>query len=134
MSASESEPRRLARFGIAGAINTIVGVTVIFALTVVGMAPALANATGYAAGFVLSFALSRRFVFRSARSLRSALPLFTACFAAAFALNQAVLHAALRILDASAIVAQSLAVTTYIVVMYLLQRFVVFRAPSPDLR
>jgi putative flippase GtrA len=134
MSASESEPRRLARFGIAGAINTIVGVSVIFALTVVGMVPAIANATGYAAGFVLSFALSRSFVFRSARSVRSALPLFAACFAAAFALNQAVLHAALRILDTSAMIAQSLAVTTYIVVMYLLQRFFVFRIAQPGQR
>lgn len=132
MSVSDSEPRRLARFVVAGAINTAVGVGVIFALTLLGMAPALANATGYATGFAFSFVLGRSFVFRSARSVRSSLPRFATCFAAAFAMNQIVLHVALRMLDAPAMIAQSLAVTTYIAFMYLVQRFVVFRKASPD--
>ena len=54
----------IARYALTGIANTLFGYGVIVAGLLAGMTDYAANALGYAAGFVLSFALNRRFTYR----------------------------------------------------------------------
>src|SRR5512140_2111562 len=89
----------IARFGLAGLINTAAGFAVIAALDLgLGVDPHIANAAGYVFGIALSFVLNRSFVFRHEAGAASTAPRFLAAAALAFALNQGVLWAAGAIL------------------------------------
>lgn len=126
MSSVKAESRRVARFGVAGVVNTAVGFAVIFCLTALAVAPHIANAIGYAVGLGLSFALSKYFVFRSRAKTRSALGLFVGCFVFAFILNQTVLYVGIHEFAMRPLWAQAGAVGVYCVSMYMLQRYLVF--------
>jgi putative flippase GtrA len=88
----------LSRYGLAGVANTAIGFGVITVLdAVLGAPPTLANAAGFAVGMLCSFMLNQRFVFRSQARLRSVGPKYMVAVALCFALNQAVLRAALTL-------------------------------------
>jgi putative flippase GtrA len=120
----------LSRFALAGAANTVFGFLVIAGLDLgFGLNPHIANAAGYAAGLVLSFQLSKRFVFRAAKPAPLAGPRFLAAAGGAFALNQAALGGALILLgsgEAARLAAQAAGVATYTVALFLACRFWVF--------
>ncbi|BEP95510.1 hypothetical protein GmRootA79_38940 [Acidovorax sp. A79] len=124
------EARVLVRFLGSGAVNTLLGFGIIFALMAGGMDPLWANIAGYAVGFVIGFLLSRNFVFRSngkfiGQSLRYLLS-FTICFV----LNLFVLRAALQ--HMAAIPAQVLASAAYTASMFLLARLWIYRSPHEE--
>src|SRR5262245_61160301 len=127
----------IARFGFAGLVNTAVGVAVVAVLDpLLGVAPPLANAIGYLAGAGVGFVLNRAFVFRSQAALPAAGLRYAAAAAAAFTLNQGVLHIAGSLLgagQAQRMAAQLLAMASYSLALFLLCRFWVFRpaAGSP---
>ncbi|MDB5457307.1 MAG: GtrA family protein [Caulobacter sp.] len=120
------------RYGAAGVVNTLVGLSVIVALEQgAGLNPFLANAGGYAVGICVSFVLSRLFVFGAARSWRGAAPRYAAAVVLAFGLNQGVLWLARTVLGALAwgpIVAQGAAVISYTAALFLISRYWVFAA------
>ncbi len=125
----------VARYGLAGVINTLVSLAVITALDLgLHAPPALANAAGYAVGIVVSYALNRRFVFRSQTPTRASGPRFVVVTAAGFLLNQAVLHLALRALGPgpwSHEAAQIIAMASYTVSVFVACRLWVFpRGPA----
>lgn len=128
MSSFDGESSRLARFGVAGGINTAIGFGVILGLTALAVAPAIANAAGYAVGVGFSFLLSKHFVFRSKAKGVWELGPFICCFASAFILNQIVLDAAINILGMRPLWAQLSSIGAYCAIMYLLQRYMVFGA------
>jgi putative flippase GtrA len=119
------------RFGLVGAANTALGLGITSALDLgLHINPQGANAVGYAAGMVLSYAMSRAFVFRRAAGAELTAPKFVAALAIAFAVNQVVLLIAGRALgpaQAMHLAAQALAMGSYTVVNFLLCRFWVFR-------
>jgi len=126
-----AEFARFLRFGLAGVANTLVGLGVIAALDLgLHVRPAIANAAGYAAGIALSFVLSRRFVFRSRGSARTAAPRFLISAAIAFAANQVVLAAAGQLLGgdpASRLAAQVCGMSVYTLTLFVLGRFWIFK-------
>jgi putative flippase GtrA len=123
--------RRLALYGAAGVINTIVGYGVIFTLDVVlKVDPHIANAAGYAVGVVCAFLLNRFLVFRSSESAARTGPKFLAAALLSFGLNQLVLTGALSILGHAPVahaVSQLLGMASYTVATFLLCQLWVFR-------
>lgn len=122
----------LARFGLAGLVNTAVGFAVIAGLDVgLGVEPHLANAAGYAVGIAIGFVLNRGFVFRSGAGWRTTGPKYLAAILIAFALNQAVLFAAGSVLGvepAMRLAAQLLAMASYTAAQFILFKLWVFRS------
>jgi putative flippase GtrA len=89
---------RAGRYGLAGMVNTGLGLAVIYALDLgLHVAPALANAIGYAVGVLASFALSKLFVFKSAEPVSATGPRYIAVVLTAFLINQAVLRLTLAV-------------------------------------
>jgi putative flippase GtrA len=118
----------LSRFGIAGLINTAVGLAIIVALDLgLGMRPQLANAAGYAVAIAVSFLLSRNFVFRSRRP--GAAWRFAIAIAVAFVANQIALTIAGAVLGAHPLArsaAQLCGMGVYTVTQFLVCYFWVF--------
>jgi putative flippase GtrA len=127
----------IARFGLAGLVNTAIGFAVVVVLDpVLGLAPALANAIGYAVGMAVGFILNRGFVFRSRGALPAAGLRYAIAAAAAFLLNQGVLRMAGAALGGGAahrLAAQLMAMAAYSATLFLICRLWVFRpvADSP---
>ena len=128
MSRWRSEAALLTRYAGSGALNTLAGFTVIFALMALDFSPYTANIGGYLAGFILGFGVSKEFVFRSnghfvGESLR-----YLVAFLLCFGLNLLALKLALT--QVSALLAQLLAAAVYTGMMYLLTRYFVFFSGS----
>ena len=124
----------IARFGLAGLVNTAIGFAVVVVLDpVLGLSPPLANAAGYAVGMTVGFVLNRGFVFRSQTGLPAAGLRYLIAAGCAFVLNQIVLRlagAALGGGSAQHIAAQLMAMAVYSVALFFLCRLWVFRAPA----
>ncbi|WP_213939887.1 GtrA family protein [Pseudomonas sp. dw_612] len=126
MSRWRAESSYLGRYIGSGAFNTLVGFAVIFLAMWAGFSPSAANISGYAAGFILGFVLSKKIVFRSNGSFVKESVRYLVAFLAAFTLNFIVLHLALDKLGLAAIAAQIVAAFVYTFAMYVLTRFYVF--------
>jgi len=122
----------LLRYLVVGVVNTLLAFGLVLLLQeVVGLSPFTANAAGYAAGLVCSYFLNRHFTFKSRRRHREALPAFAAAAALSYALNLAVLAAALQWARLPAVVAQTLAAVSFTACFYVLSRVFVFHAEPP---
>ncbi|OIR06741.1 GtrA-like protein [mine drainage metagenome] len=126
MSRWREESAFLTRYAGSGALNTLVGFSVIFLLMALGVSPFIANIGGYVVGFAMGFALSKKFVFRSnghfvVESIR-----YLIAFLLCFALNFLVLRLTLTLLHWNVVFAQFGAAATYTLSMYLLSRWFVF--------
>lgn len=123
----ELEVRRLiGRFSIAGVFNSLVGYAVIYLTMWLGLNPVWANVVGYGVGLALAYQLSLRFVFSPTGHSRSRVFRFLLTFGIAYMLNLLVL----RQLLASGVhsyLAQIIAAIPYLLGMFLLSRFWVFR-------
>ncbi len=121
----------VARFGLAGLVNTAVGFAVIALLDpVLGVPPPLANAAGYAVGVGVGFVLNRGFVFRSRTGLPASGLRYLIAALCAFVLNQGVLHVAGMALGAGPVrhlAAQLTAMAVYSLALFFLCRLWVFR-------
>jgi putative flippase GtrA len=121
----------LSRFGVAGAVNTAVGLAVIYLLDVgLGIDPRVANAVGYAVGMCFSFALNRSFVFRHDGAIGVSATRYAVVVATAFLLNQCVLVLTGLILGDSTrgrLLAQLSAMISYTATVFLLSRLWAFK-------
>jgi putative flippase GtrA len=115
------------RFALVGVVNTAVGYAVILLLHYgLALQPLLANVGGYAIGGGVSYVLNRRFSFGSNRPHAQALPRFIGAVAMSFGVNLLVLRLALMVPNLPVAVAQAIAIGSYMVVFYLISRFLVF--------
>ena len=121
-----SLPRLLAKYSLSGLVNTVIGYALIFACMHFGLAPTPSNVVGYAAGFVLSFAQSRYWVFRSADSVTADATRFVPAFLVAYAVNFGVLQAGLA-MGINAYVAQIAAGVAFVGTGFVLNHLFVFR-------
>jgi putative flippase GtrA len=117
------------RFLSVGAVNALVGLLVIWFLHLGDIA---ANATGYAVGLTISFALNSRwtFVYRGTQWL--AFMRFLLMALAAYGVNLLVVMAAIRLAGVNAYLAQALGIPAYTLTMYFGSKYLVFRPGSPS--
>jgi len=128
MSKWQTETAYLGRYAGSGVLNTLVGLSVIFILMALGVSPILANIGGYLVGLIMGFFLSKKLVFRSNGHVTSESIRYMAAFLTSFILNLIVLQSTLSVIHLNANYAQLLSAATYTITMYLLSRFIVFRA------
>jgi putative flippase GtrA len=125
----------LIRFGLAGAVNTVLGLSIIEGLDLgFHVDPHLANAAGYAAGIAVGFVLNRGFVFKSDGHVGRTGARYLIAVALAFVANQAVLAAALPLYGASPLGrlgAQLTGMATYTLLLFALCKGWVFRSAKP---
>lgn len=120
--------RQFARYCLVGALNTGVGLSIIFAaMGVFRLSPVVSNAVGFGAGFLVSFALNRQWTFKSTRSMQWSFPLFALICAVGYVLNLTALVAAIHILDVAPYLAQLVGVGAYAIFVFLGSRFLAFR-------
>jgi putative flippase GtrA len=128
MSKWQTESAYFGRYAGSGALNTLVGFSVIFILMALGVSPILANVGGYLFGLILGFLLSKKLVFRSNGHFATEIIRYLAAFLFCFVVNLLVLQLTLDFLRWNATFCQLLAAAAYTVTMYLLTRLLVFRA------
>lgn len=104
----------------AGGLSTLFGYSVIaLCMAAFAMPPLAANAAGFAAGYVVSFLLHRRFTFRSTVGYTSGLAAYLPVVAVGYVANAAVLLVSTRLLGLNPYLAQALAIATYVVLTFL---------------
>ena len=124
MSRWRSESAYLGRYAGSGALNTLSGFAVIFALMSLGFSPFVANIGGYLVGFILGFVISKKFVFRSNGHFVSESLRYLVAFLICFGMNLVALQIALTHMHA--LFAQILAAVVYTGTMYIFTRWFVF--------
>jgi putative flippase GtrA len=121
----------VARFGVAGLINTVVGFLVIETLDVgLGVQSNIANGCGYAVGMGVGFVLNHGFVFRY-QGGRGVVARYLAVVMLAFLVNQAVLvgvHALLGPTPLMRTAAQLAGMASYTALTFILCQQWVFRS------
>lgn len=126
MSRWRSESAYITRYACAGGLNAVVGLGSIFVLMWIGLSPILANIIGYLLSLMLAFFTAKKFVFRSAGKVRSESIRYLIAFSLSFLCNLGMLHISLEILMLPTGVAQLIAISSYVVTMYLISRIFVF--------
>ena len=116
------------RFAIVGVANTLVGLLAIYGmLFFTDAGPVVANACGYAIGFVLSFLLNRAWSFRSSRSVGQDLPRYLGVAAVAYCCNLVVVVLGAHHFPSHPYAIQFLGIATYTTLMFFGCRMFVFR-------
>jgi putative flippase GtrA len=116
----------LLRYGAAGLINSLIGFGVILlTMSVLGMPPLLANALGFAAGYLSGYLLHRSFTFRSSVPHGQGLRRWLAATAFGYVANLAVLMGLIAA-GVNHVWAQAAAIAAYVMITFLLGRFFVF--------
>lgn len=57
------------RFGMVGCLNTLVGLSTIYLLMLLGLNPLIANLFGYGGGFIISFLFNKKWTFASRQKI-----------------------------------------------------------------
>jgi putative flippase GtrA len=127
-----NERRLISRYAVAGLINGVVSVSAIYVCMFFGVSALASNVAGYAAGLLISFSLSKVFVFESKRRTGPELKRFLLSFLVSFLLNLVVLTVLTESTRVSAFIAQFAAISVYVLVMFSLSRWVVFKAGVDD--
>jgi len=119
----------LPRFLTAGVVNTAVGLAVIVvARDMLGLGDIAANASGYAAGLLIGFAVNRAWTFRHSGAALPSFLRFLLVFALAYAANLAVLGATLEPLSPWPYLPHLLGMIVYTGIFYAGSRLVAFRS------
>jgi putative flippase GtrA len=122
--------RAFLKFVAVGVVNTAAGLATVFAADRwLGAKAYVANAAGLAVGIVIGYQLNRLWTFRGSRGGTNAPLRYLVAFAAAYAINLAILRLALDA-DLPALPAQGAALAAYSLVFFLLCRVIVFPAEA----
>lgn len=115
------------RFLIVGILNTLVGLTAIYAtMFFFGGSPVTANAIGFAIGLAVGFFLNRAWTFRAAGRLTVLIPRYLGTAAACYLLNLLTVVSTIFYFRVNPYVAQLLGITVYTACMFLGCRWYVF--------
>lgn len=114
------------RYALAGVLNGITGFAAIFILMALGVTPFISNLSGYALGLVIGFTTSKLFVFRSKNRAASEAWRYIVAFGISYLANFIVLAVMLNWLVFPPVLAQTIAVSTYVLTMYILAHFFVY--------
>ena len=123
------------RFVIVGGVNTLAGLSVIYALKwLLGVHDIAANFAGYSVGLLLSYVLNARWTFRFSGKLLAAAHRFVLTIIAAYLANLGTVSAAIYVFGMNAYAAQALGIIPYALLTYLSSKLFVFREPVPTMR
>jgi putative flippase GtrA len=123
---------QFARFLLVGVLNTVVGLTCIFAAkALLGWGDLAANAGGYAVGLITSFALNRAWTFRDRGRISPALLRFLGAFALAYLANLLTVFGLRDLAGVNSYVAQAAGVVPYTALFFLASRAFVFLDRRP---
>jgi putative flippase GtrA len=118
---------QLARFVIAGLVNTAIGLAGIYGLMFFfGVSPVVANAAGYSLGLIVGFALNRSWTFRSGRAMSGEIPRYLVVVGVCYLANLAATVLAMSIAHLNAYLSQLLGLGVYTSLMYCGCRWFVF--------
>lgn len=127
-SGASSVFRQPVRFLAVGALNALVGLTVIFLLKwTVDAGDTVANLAGYTVGLAFSLVMNGRWTFAFRGRLRLTLWRFIAVVAVAYVANLFVVTRAIEAAIVNAYVAQALGVVPYSLLSYFGFKYFVFR-------
>lgn len=119
--------RSFIRFVLVGALNTGVGLALIFAAKgLLGWGDLAANAFGYATGLAISFLLNRNWSFEHRGAVYPALLRFLAVFLAAYSTNLITVFGLKDLAGWNAYLAQAMGVLPYTAFFYLGSRAFAF--------
>jgi putative flippase GtrA len=114
------------RYSLAGLVNTSVGYAIIFGGMALGFSAYFSNLAGYSTGLLVSFYLSKNFVFSVKGDSGRQMTRFLMCFALAYLVNLAVLHLIL-LTGGSDVAGQLIAGVSYLLIMFTLSRLWIFK-------
>jgi putative flippase GtrA len=129
MTAARAHLVEFARFGFAGAVNTVFGFAVYAGLVVAGLPPAVALLVATIAGVFFNFVSFGRLAFRRLEAKR--LPRFLAAYAVIYVANLALLESVRRLTPLGPIVAQLGCLAVIAPAAFLLLKTRVFQPASP---
>lgn len=116
------------KFALVGALNTLVGMGMIFvAWHFFGFSDLAANLTGYAAGFCCSYLLNRRWTFDDRSAVSRSLWRFILVCAVAYGANLIVLFATRNAMGPETFLPHVAGSITYTVAGYLGSRYFAFK-------
>lgn len=116
---------QMVRFGVVGALNTLVTLSIIYAMMLFFKCSAgIANAIGYAVGIMCSFVLNWIWTFKSTRSISHVLPKYAIGFAISYLINLAVVLSTVRVFDPY--LSQIFGSVAYSIVFFFASRFFVY--------
>lgn len=122
--------KTLARFLTVGVVNTLVGLTCIYAaMALLGLGLVASNAIGYAVGVAISFMLNRSWTFGQSGAWGGPLARWLGVVAVSYACNIAAASFAHRSLGVDAYVAQLVGVVVYTAVSFLGAKLFAFAPP-----
>lgn len=117
-----------AKFLLVGVINTITGLSVIYACKwFLEFGDILANVCGYAVGLTISFALNSRWTFRYRGRVWPALTRFLFVFLIAYLANLFVVLLLIDGFSVNSYLAQAIGVPPYTILFYAGSRWLAFR-------
>ncbi len=117
------------RFSIVGAINTLVGLLVIFGTKAfLYDNDVIANAAGYGTGLSISFVLNKSWTFRDRSSVLASGIRFMSTFAISYAFNLGTVLICIFWLGVDPYLAQVLGIPPYMVAFYWLCKYMAFRS------
>jgi putative flippase GtrA len=121
----------LGKFLTVGALNTLVGLAVIYiAKWFFQFGDIAANATGYAVGLILSFVLNSRWTFGYEGQWIPALARFLSITLLAYGMNLLVVLLAIRVIGTDDYLAHALGILPYTLTVYLGSKYIAFPAKS----
>lgn len=122
---------KLFRFGVAGALATVVHFLILILLVEIGVAsPMWGTVAGFAAGALISYTLNRRYTFISRKSNWDAGPKFLAVAAATGLLNAMLVYVGTALLGLHYLLVQCLATLIVFLANFLLNSIWTFREES----
>ncbi|MBB6305533.1 GtrA family protein [Rhizobium leucaenae] len=119
------------RFGLVGIANTGLGLLTIYAtMYFFRFGPLTANAVGYGIGFVLSFALNRKWTFQNNSSIHQVLPRYIFAAALSYIFNFIAVLTCYQLFKTNPYLIQLLGIGLYTASMFLMSKFFVFPEPK----
>lgn len=120
--------RNAGRYALVGLLNSAAGFAVIAAvLHLAPDRPVLANAAGFATGFLIGFVLNKGWTFDDTRSYGATIGPYAVLVALCYAANLAVVLAAGRLPGIGIYLPQLMGMVTYTLLLFCGSHFYVFR-------
>lgn len=116
---------------LIGLINTFISLSIIFLMISYEFGNIFSNFIGFSFGLISSFFLNSKFTFSSITISLNKFILFSLSTGFSYLINLSVLVFCLKILFLPSFISQVLALSTYVIVNFLLLRSLVFRNPKP---